>query len=152
MLRLESDLYAAQPEEEANLGPLLDVKFLLLMALTVVVTWALQQEWENRFAVPSGPNSHSDSFAVSEEDYRRLVVVGLDRDGVLSVNGEPVDEINVAERARAALAKMAQSDKEGSEYIVFNADPGISHGQAERIHLLLLRAGLTVFKEYNEEE
>ena len=110
MLRLEeSDLYATQHEEEENLGPLLDVKVLLLMALTVVVTWALQQELENRFAVPSGPNSGS--FAVSEQDYRRLVVVGLDKDGVLSVNGEPVDENEVLEKEVYFPFGMTQPEK-----------------------------------------
>ena len=37
-------------------------------------------------------------------------------------------------------------------YREYDADPTIPHGEAERVHLLLLRNGLTVLKEYEETE
>ncbi len=131
------------PADDDDLAPLLDVKFILLIALMVVLTFFSQQEFDNRFAVPAGPGPGL--IALDEQDYRRMAVVSLDRDGRLGVNGQPVTEAQLADRLQAAL--QAEGDR---PQVVFNADPAIPHGDAERVYLRLLRHGFTVLEEYRE--
>ena len=146
--------------DDDDLAPLLDVMFILLIALMVVLTFFAQQEFEHRFAVPSGPGSAL--VAVGEQDYRRMVVVSLDRDGRLGVNGQEVANDALLEQVAAALDKARATDDSAappppsadrnSPPVVFDADPTVPHGDAERVYLRLLRYGFQVLKEYQETD
>jgi biopolymer transport protein ExbD len=144
--------------EDDDLAPLLDVKFILLIALMVVLTFFAQREFENRFAISSGPGPGL--IAVGEQDYRRMVVVSLDGDGRLGVNGQPTTEEQLGAHVAMALADAGQdgNHRQTAETpangdrppVVFNADPTVPHGDAERVYLRLLRHGFSVLKEYQE--
>lgn len=157
MRRAMTTDYDPQAEDD-DLAPLLDVKFILLIALMVVLTFFAQREFDNRFAIPSGPGPGL--IAVGEQDYRRMVVVSLDRDSQLSLNGQRVTEDELADRVAAALAagiaddddrrRTGVSAAEDRRPLVFDADPAVPHGDAERVYLRLLWHGFAVLKEYQE--
>ena len=136
-------------DEGDDLAPLLDLKFILLIALIVVLTYLAQHELDNRFAVPAGPGSAL--IALGEQDYQRHVVVSLDAAGALRINADPVLEEDLVDRLRSVLPADEPADSERAP-LVFNADPTVPHGDAERVYLRLLRHGFTVLKEYQEIE
>jgi biopolymer transport protein ExbD len=136
------------PQDESDdLAPLLDLKFILLIALIVVLTYFAQQELDNRFAVPAGPGSPL--IAVSEQEYQRMLVVSLDAEGRLAINDQEVSEELLTDRLKVEQQTIAP-DGGDPVSVVFNADPTVPHGDAERVHLRLLRHGFTVLKEYQE--
>ena len=130
--------------EDDDLGPLLDVMFILLIGLMVVLTVFAQKEYENRFAVPQGPGQGL--IVVTEADYRRMVVVSMDSERRPAVNGQHFEEEQLVAGVLAVMAELGVEDSP----VVFNADPTIAHGDAERVHLLLLGNNFTVLKEYEE--
>jgi biopolymer transport protein ExbD len=136
-------------DESDDLAPLLDLKFILLIALIVVLMHFAQRDLDNRFAVPAGPGSPL--IAVDEQEYQRMLVVSLDAEGLLRVNGQEVFAEQLAERLQAALP-TAETDTEAPSPVVFNADPAVPYGDAQRVYLRLLRDGFTVLNEYQEEQ
>lgn len=130
-----------------DLAPLLDLKFILLIALIVVLTYFAQKQLDNRFAIPSGPGSGV--ITLGEKDYQRMVVVSVDAGGTLQVNEEAVSEDRLADRLHEKLPQEELSDGPPA-HVIFNAHPDLSHGEAERVYLSLLRFGFTVLREYEE--
>lgn len=136
------------PQDESDdLASLLDLKFILLIALIVVLTYFSQQELDNRFAVPAGPGSPL--IAVSEQEYQRMLVVSLDAEGRLAINDQEVSEELLTDRLKLEQQTIAPDGNEPVS-VVLNADPTVPHGDAEPVHLRLLRHGFTVLKEYQE--
>ena len=129
-----------------DLAPLLDLKFILLIALIVVLTYFAQKQLDNRFAIPGGPGSAL--ITLGEQDYQRMVVVSVDAGGTLQVNGQEIHENELADRLHEHLTQEASDDPHA--HVVFNAHPDLSHGEAERVYLSLLRYGFTVLREYKE--
>jgi biopolymer transport protein ExbD len=96
-------------DESDDLAPLLDLKFILLIALIVVLMHFAQRDLDNRFAVPAGPGSPL--IAVDEQEYQRMLVVSLDAEGLLRVNGQEVFAEQLAERLQAALPTAETDDR-----------------------------------------
>ena len=128
---------------------LIDIVFILL--LTLLFALAVTPRGKNhddgdRFAVPYGPGAGI--VQLDEDDYDRKVTVSLDAEIQLAVNGTNVSEGELLTHVVTSLAEQGNETNQ----VIYNADPTISHGDAEHVHLLLLQNGFTVLKEYEEIE
>ncbi len=86
--------YSTPPEAEMELAPMIDIVFLLLIFF--IVTWnSAQQERNVDVSVPAAEEGADPDRQVGE------IIVNVDREGVIVVNGVRVTEDDLLDRLHA---------------------------------------------------
>jgi biopolymer transport protein ExbD len=129
------------PSTDDGQGVFVDLLFILLVAMLVILAHFANKDVDHRFAVAHGPGPGIQQF--DEEDYARQVVVSMDAQRQLRVNGKPVQQAEL----RSILESVLPED---SKQVIYDAAPSVLHGDADRVQLLLMSYGFTVLKEYEE--
>ncbi len=92
-----------RPNSDINVTPLVDV-VLVLLIIFMVVTPLLEKDIDVR--VPA-----TEQVETPQEVPPEQIVVGLDAEGVLSINTEKIEPQDYVNRLRRILAARAQGDK-----------------------------------------
>lgn len=106
---------ASVPASEMNATPLIDVLLVLLVMIVITLPMGTHK-------VPLNLPQPVDRGTVRLPE---VVIVGVDFDGALSVDGEPVDSIDSLERRFRAVAALIPQPK-----VEFHPD---RHGPYERV-------------------